>query len=132
MEGEFRACHSGILSHSEEIAFFRGNKWEKDRVNGIFKDLCSHKTNIFEKRFYMGLFDNFLYKYGSLIVGYSLLAVPVFGPGGMSSQATQVDISNVTRDYIRNSTNLINLSKVWINLCRLSEDSLSPIRKFKI
>lgn len=112
MEGEFRACHKGILSHSEEISFYRGNKWEKERVNADFDDLIAHKNDIYLKRFYMGIFDNLIYKYGANIIGYCLLAIPVFGEQQSKyTQKGKVDASNITKDYIRNSSNLLNLSK---------------------
>jgi ATP-binding cassette subfamily D (ALD) protein 3 len=114
LEGEFRACHTGILSHAEEIAFYRGNKWEKERVNADFDDLIAHKNDIYLKRFYMGIFDNMIYKYGANIIGYCLLAIPAFGQQQEKYKKTDsgvVDASNITKDYIRNSSNLINLSK---------------------
>ena len=36
MEGEYRGCHSDLVHHSEEIAFFQGQKWEKDRIHASF------------------------------------------------------------------------------------------------
>jgi ATP-binding cassette subfamily D (ALD) protein 3 len=29
LEGEYRAKHSDLLNHSEEIAFYNGSEWEK-------------------------------------------------------------------------------------------------------
>lgn len=37
LEGEFRARHAGLLNHSEEIAFYRGNEWEKKKVDKAFQ-----------------------------------------------------------------------------------------------
>lgn len=114
MEGEFRACHTGIITHAEEIAFYRGNKWEKERVNADFDDLIAHKNDIYLKRFYMGVFDSMIYKYGANIVGYCLLAVPVFTGDNKkytNAESGAIDASNITKDYIRNSAHLINLSK---------------------
>ena len=36
LEGEYRASQTALVQHAEEIAFFRGNEWEKTRVNSIF------------------------------------------------------------------------------------------------
>jgi ATP-binding cassette subfamily D (ALD) protein 3 len=36
LEGEYRASHTDLVHHAEEIAFFRGNEWEKTRINNIF------------------------------------------------------------------------------------------------
>jgi ATP-binding cassette subfamily D (ALD) protein 3 len=112
LEGEFRACHTGIIRHSEEIAFYRGNNWEKERINDIFNDLNTHIDNIYSKRFYMGFFDSLILKYGSVTVGYCLLAVPVFGKNS-EQYKSHSDVGTITRDYISNSQNLINLSKVY-------------------
>ena len=111
MEGEFRACHTGIISHAEEIAFYRGNNWEKVRVNDIFSDLLVHIDDIYSKRFFMGIFDSLILKYGSVSVGYCLLGVPFFGKNN-NQYTSSSDIGVFTRDYISNSQNLINLSKV--------------------
>ena len=36
LEGDFRACHSNLITHSEEIAFYKGNNWEESRLNVSF------------------------------------------------------------------------------------------------
>lgn len=36
LEGEYRASQTDLVHHAEEIAFFRGNEWEKTRINNIF------------------------------------------------------------------------------------------------
>jgi ATP-binding cassette subfamily D (ALD) protein 3 len=36
LEGDFRACHSNLVNHSEEIAFYKGNEWEEERLNKTF------------------------------------------------------------------------------------------------
>lgn len=65
------------------------------------------------KRLFMGCFDTFLVKYGAVLIGYILLGLPVFGPGREEYlKKVGSDASNITRDYIRNSSLLINLAKV--------------------
>jgi ATP-binding cassette subfamily D (ALD) protein 3 len=62
----------------------------------------------------MGIFDNMIYKYGANIIGYCLLAIPAFGKTKSkytNVESGNVDASNITKDYIRNSANLLNLSK---------------------
>ena len=50
-----------------------------------------------------------LVKYGSVIVGYSVLAFPVFGPKSAEYlKRIGNNPANITRDYIRNSFLLIN------------------------
>jgi len=33
IEGQYRAKHTDLLNHSEEIAFYNGSDWEKERIN---------------------------------------------------------------------------------------------------
>lgn len=60
----------------------------------------------------MGVFDSMLVKYGAVMVGYAVLGLPVFGPGKEEYlKKVGNDESAITRDYIRNSSLLINLAK---------------------
>lgn len=60
----------------------------------------------------MGIFDSILVKYGSFMVAYVILGLPVFGPNRKAYLKTVGnDASLITRDYIRNSSLLINLAK---------------------
>lgn len=64
------------------------------------------------KKLFMGVFDSMLVKYGAVMVGYAVLGLPVFGPGSEEYIAKiGQDTSAITRDYIRNSSLLINLAK---------------------
>lgn len=64
------------------------------------------------KKLYMGVFDSMLVKYGAVMVGYAVLGLPVFGPGAEEYiKRVGTDPSAITRDYIRNSSLLINLAK---------------------
>lgn len=60
----------------------------------------------------MGTFDSMLVKYGAVMVGYAVLGLPVFGPGS-EEYLLKIgsDPSAITRDYVRNSSLLINLAK---------------------
>lgn len=64
------------------------------------------------KRLFMGTFDSMLVKYGAVMVAYGVLGIPVFG-SGKEEYIKQVsgETSSITRDYIRNSSLLISLSK---------------------
>ena len=46
LEGDYRACHSDLVYHSEEIAFYRGHAWEKTRINQSYQNLINHSTSI--------------------------------------------------------------------------------------
>lgn len=60
----------------------------------------------------MGVFDSMLVKYGAFMVGYGVLGLPVFGSKSEEyNKAVGSDTGALTRDYIRNSSLLINLAK---------------------
>jgi len=60
----------------------------------------------------MGTFDSLLTKYGAVMIGYCIVGLPVFGPGSAEYlKKIGNDPSAITRDYVRNSSLLINLSK---------------------
>ena len=60
----------------------------------------------------MGVFDSMLVKYGAVMCGYAVVGLPVFGPGSAQYLARiGSDPSAITRDYVRNSSLLINLAK---------------------
>lgn len=113
LEGNYRALHSDILNHSEEIAFFDGAHWEKQKIEGSFNKVYNHINGVLTRKFFMGIFDSMLVKYGAVLVGYAILGLPVFGPGSKEYLQAEGndDPSKITRDYVRNSSLLINLSK---------------------
>jgi ATP-binding cassette subfamily D (ALD) protein 3 len=60
----------------------------------------------------MNSFDSLLTKYGAVLIGYSVVGVPVFGrKKEIYLKSVNNDPSLITRDYIRNSSLLINLAK---------------------
>jgi ATP-binding cassette, subfamily D (ALD), member 3 len=64
------------------------------------------------KKLFIGVFDSLLVKYGAFMVGYGVLGIPVFGSNSdQYMDKVGSDASLMTRDYIRNSSLLINLAK---------------------
>jgi ATP-binding cassette subfamily D (ALD) protein 3 len=112
LEGEYRAKHNDLLNHAEEVAFYNGGGWEKSKINKKFEELNGHILYVLYRRFLMGIYDSMLVKYGALFVGYAILGLPVFGPRSKEYLATiGDDESKITRDYVRNTSLLINLAK---------------------
>ena len=100
------------MNHSEEIAFYNGSEWEKERINDKFAELINHVKYVLHKRFLMGIFDSLLVKYGAVMVGYTVVGLPVFGPGREAYlKSVNNDPTKITKDYVRNSSLLINLAK---------------------
>lgn len=112
IEGEYRSKHSDLLNHSEEIAFYNGAEWEKMHLNEKFFELLNHIKYVLYKRFLMGIFDSMLVKYGAVMVGYTVVGLPVFGPNREEYlKSVGNDPTKITKDYVRNSSLLINLAK---------------------
>jgi ATP-binding cassette subfamily D (ALD) protein 3 len=60
----------------------------------------------------MGIFDSMLAKYGAVMVGYAIVGLPVFGPNSAAYlESIKDDPTRITKDYVRNSSLLINLAK---------------------
>jgi len=60
----------------------------------------------------MGIFDSMLVKYGAFMVGYAIVGLPVFGPNRVAYlKSINNDPTKITKDYVRNSSLLINLAK---------------------
>ena len=80
LEGEYRALHSDLLTHSEEVAFYNGHEWERKNIDKGFEKLYAHISYVLKKRFLMGIYDSMLVKYGAVMIGYTVVGLPVFGP----------------------------------------------------
>lgn len=112
LEGEYRGKHNALLNHSEEVAFYNGSVWEKAKINTKFFELYKHILVVLYKRFLMGIYDSMLVKYGAFIVGYAILGLPVFGPRKEEYlKSIGNDESKITKDYVRNTSLLINFAK---------------------
>jgi len=104
--------HAELLGHSEEIAFYNGSDWERKNIDAGYNRLKNHIDNTLTKKFYMGIFDSMLVKYGAVMVGYTVIGLPVFGPRKEEYlRKYGNDKAKITKDYVRNSSLLINLAK---------------------
>lgn len=112
LEGVFRTAHSSLVANCEEIAFYNGSAWEKTRITAALQSLIKHINSTLSKKFFMGTVDSMIVKYGAFISAYGVLGLPVFGPNRRKYFARiGNDPSAITRDYIRNSSMLMNLTK---------------------
>jgi ATP-binding cassette subfamily D (ALD) protein 3 len=109
MEGGYRAQHSNIVSFNQEIAFLSGAKYEKTKLKQKFNQLYEHEKDILQKRLYLGSFDGLLVKYGATIVGYYVLSKPSMR--NFKKKDGKLSISELTQDYIRNGSLMMNLAK---------------------
>lgn len=112
LEGEYRAKHNDLINHSEEIAFYNGSAWEQTQIETKFHHLINHIKDVLYRRFLMGIYDSMLVKYGAVMIGYTVIGLPVFGPRRHQYlKEVGDDPSKITKDYVRNSSLLINLAK---------------------
>lgn len=112
LEGDYRALHTSLLTHSEEIAFYNGHNWERNNIDKGFDNLYNHTNYVLRKKFWMGIFDSMLVKYGAVMIGYTVVGLPVFGPNSAEYLKKRGDNqATITKDYVRNSSLLINLAK---------------------
>merc|ERR1719242_1621138 len=122
LEGNFRSSHHRLISRSEEIAFYGGHNKEKEILNRQYAEIERHRKYVLGQQFGMKAFNGFLQKYGSVMCGYTVLGLPVFGSRSKEYLATARSSSEITQDYIRNSSLLINLSKAIGRIVTSYED----------
>jgi ATP-binding cassette subfamily D (ALD) protein 3 len=106
-------CHNMEKRETEITGnYYNGSEWEKTHINNKFYELHTHVREVLYRRFLMGIYDSMLVKYGAVMVGYTVIGLPVFGPG-KEKYLREVgnDPSKITKDYVRNSSLLINLAK---------------------
>jgi len=53
--------------------------------------LYKHIGYVLKKKFWMGIFDSMLVKYGAVMCGYAVVGLPVFGPGSAEYLKTRGD-----------------------------------------
>ena len=108
-EGSYRSQHYNIKAFSPEIAFLNGARYEKNILKERFQTVYDAQTSILSKRLILGSFDDMLVKYGATIVGYYVLAKPSID--NFSSASAAKSMGQLTTDYIRNGSLMINLAK---------------------
>jgi ATP-binding cassette subfamily D (ALD) protein 3 len=112
LEGDYRYVHSRLINYAEEVAFYGAQKKEKQTMDSAFERLYKHSSNIFKKQAWLGVIDSWLVKYGATMIGYAVVAGPVFGSIAIRKRHGEaVNTSQITGDYVRNSHILINLAK---------------------
>lgn len=63
-----------------------------------------HSVRMMNLRLYMGMFDGMLVKYGSVMAGYAVMGLPVFGLNRKAYlDSIGGDKTTITREYVRNS-----------------------------
>lgn len=76
IEGDFRRVHTRIIQNAEEIAFLEGEGLEKRILNEKLQQVSDYSSRYFLKQFGMGIFDQWMFKYGASCVGIPILTIP--------------------------------------------------------
>ncbi|CBZ55317.1 hypothetical protein NCLIV_057400 [Neospora caninum Liverpool] len=79
LDAKYRALHSDLLQHSEEIAFYGGGKPAALRLQRAFDAACVYRQHIFFiYHLLMGTLDMLFAKHMSVVMGYAVVALPAF------------------------------------------------------
>ncbi|CAC5401138.1 ABCD3 [Mytilus coruscus] len=76
LEGEYRYVNTRLITNSEEIAFYQGNKREQTIIIATFRKLVRHLRNFISFRMQMGFVDNIIAKYVATVFGYLVVSRP--------------------------------------------------------
>jgi len=106
LEGVLRQGHTRVIGSAEEIAFIDGGARERVILDGKFGDVVNHARMLFGLQMRQGVFDEYLTKYGATLVGYSVVARPIWEKN--SKLKTGADI---TSHYVRTHHKLMALAK---------------------
>eukprot|EP01006_Ploeotia_vitrea_P032930 TRINITY_DN65114_c0_g1_i2.p1 TRINITY_DN65114_c0_g1~~TRINITY_DN65114_c0_g1_i2.p1 ORF type:complete len:564 (-),score=300.40 TRINITY_DN65114_c0_g1_i2:70-1761(-) len=114
-EGKFRSCHTRIITYSQEIAFYEGQKTEKKILNRAYKQMIRHKNYMFSKRILHGMMESCIIKYMASATGLCICGIPVFWADSLgwltsAAMSSGTTSSSRTEDYIRNRRYLLNLA----------------------
>ena len=66
-----------IITNSEEIAFYEGDKMELSHLSAAFKSLVKQSNKIYIKRLWYIMLEQFLMKYGWTGAGMILISIPI-------------------------------------------------------
>lgn len=104
-EGAFRAIHSQVIQHAEEVAFYRGERTERKVADQGIASLVKHQLHVKQLKSFTDFLDAVMIKYGATCVGYGVCSLGVFGLGENASAAER------TRVYIQSSQLYIPLAQ---------------------
>lgn len=107
LEGDFRYVNSRLITNSEEVAFYQGNKREKKNLDTSFMRLVNHLRCFITFRFNMGFIDNIIAKYLATCVGFSVVAYPYLTPTRLSKSEYKTRM----QDYYRSGRMLVKLAE---------------------
>lgn len=69
-EGDLRTTHSQLVQHAEEVAFYGGEELEREHADRLLRSITRHELLIKNVKWWSGLMDSLLIKYGAVCIGY--------------------------------------------------------------
>uniref|UniRef100_A0A3B4FRT7 ATP binding cassette subfamily D member 3 n=1 Tax=Pundamilia nyererei TaxID=303518 RepID=A0A3B4FRT7_9CICH len=108
-EGEYRYVNSRLITNSEEIAFYNGNKREKQTIHSVFQKLVDHLHDFIFFRFSMGVVDSIIAKYLATVVGYLVVSRPFLNLS--HPRHTHSTHSELLEDYYQSGRMLLRMSQ---------------------
>lgn len=111
LEGDFRAAHSRVITNAEEIAFYDGERLEKDILQRSYLTLIRHINGILKMRISYAMIEDFTVKYAWSAAGYCLISLPVFfGLTPLELKQENDKVAHRTEAYISNRRLLLSLA----------------------
>ncbi|KAK7100602.1 ATP-binding cassette sub-family D member 3-like [Littorina saxatilis] len=109
LEGEYRYVNSRLITNSEEIAFYQGQRREQHIIIATFNKLVKHLRNFIFFRLQMGFLDNIIAKYVATVVGYLVVSRPFLNiahPRHLHSSH-----SELLEDYYKSGRMLVKMAE---------------------
>ena len=90
-------AHSRIITNSEEIAFYNGEKIEKSILNKAYWNLIKHINQTYRTKISFNMLEDFVIKYCWSAVGLLIASIPVFMPeyAGGRTKRYELEISKL-------------------------------------
>mmetsp|Transcript_13439 Transcript_13439/g.18542 ORF Transcript_13439/g.18542 Transcript_13439/m.18542 type:complete len:714 (-) Transcript_13439:1013-3154(-) len=109
LEGDLRYVHSRLITNSEEVAFYGGDKIEKGILFQSYYKLVKHMNFIFRRSIFYNMMEGFLLKYVWSAVGLLMIAIPAFLYEKRIETGNAAEtVSNRTRDFVTSKQLLIS------------------------
>eukprot|EP01129_Flabellula_baltica_P000975 TRINITY_DN1089_c0_g1_i1.p1 TRINITY_DN1089_c0_g1~~TRINITY_DN1089_c0_g1_i1.p1 ORF type:complete len:696 (+),score=156.24 TRINITY_DN1089_c0_g1_i1:68-2089(+) len=107
-EGDYRYVQSRLINTSEEVAFYRGNKAEKEIVENSFQELVNHTRSNLRFNYLIGVIDSVVTKYMASVVGYTVVSFPFFNPS--YEPFLNLTQSELMKEYYTSGRMLLNMA----------------------
>jgi ATP-binding cassette subfamily D (ALD) protein 3 len=74
--------------------------------------MIDQTKSVIYQRLFTGTFDSLFVKYGATLIGFTIVALPIFGPeSSQYMRNIRGDYSAIARDFMKNASLLMNLGK---------------------